>query len=143
VLCVGSDTYVLRYTRAANPGANLGCIHKKPRCCWLQVATLTAERDSMASQNMTLASTTSKLMAATAGDSSPRYIHDPAAVGSNDAGSNATLGSSAAVAALNASASTSRSSGHGHAGGSVAVDGTRSDATAARGGAVLTAAQVC
>jgi hypothetical protein len=76
-------------------------------------------------------------MAATAGDSSPHGIQDPA-----DSAS-ATLGSCAAVAALNASASTSRSSGHGDvAACSVAVHGMRSDAKAARGGAVLTAAQV-
>jgi hypothetical protein len=123
-----------RCISAANPAD--GCIDKKP-CYWLQVATLTAERDSMASQNMTLASTTSKLMAATAGDSSPHGIQDPA-----DSAS-ATLGSSAAVAALNASASISRSNGHADATGSgVAADEMRSDARAARGGAVLTAAQV-
>lgn len=96
----------------------------------------------MASQNMALASTTSKLMAAAAaGDGSPHHAHDGAAGSIGTAST--TLGSSAAVTALNASSVSGRSSGHSDAAGSAAaVEGMCGNARATRGGAVLTAAQV-
>lgn len=93
----------------------------------LQVATLTAERDSMASQNMTLASTTSKLMAATAGGSNLQNAEGsgPGSIGSFNT-------------ALNGSSTGGRSSGH--AAAASAAEGSSDKAP--RGGAVLTAAQV-